>query len=56
MLSGGPNRRVQDAAMKKLPAGLPPMKMWVDEQESYATNEMAINWNAALVFLLAGLQ
>jgi hypothetical protein len=26
----------------------------VDEQASYASNENAINWNAALVFLLAG--
>jgi hypothetical protein len=28
--------------------------MYLDEEESYATNENAINWNAALVFLLAG--
>jgi endoglucanase len=54
LLSGGPNRRKQDPAMQKLPDGLPPAKMYVDEQDSYATNENAINWNAALVFLLAG--
>jgi hypothetical protein len=29
--------------------------MYLDEQESYATNEVAINWNAPLVFLLAGM-
>jgi endoglucanase len=29
--------------------------MYVDDQESYASNETAINWNAPLVFLLAGL-
>jgi endoglucanase len=40
--------------MKKLPANLPPMKSWVDDQESYASNEIAINWNAPLVFVLAG--
>jgi endoglucanase len=40
--------------MKKLP-DLPPAKMYLDEQASYATNEVAINWNAPLVFLLAGL-
>ncbi len=56
LLSGGPNRRPQDPAMKKLPPGLPPMKMWVDDQESYASNEIAINWNAPLVFLLAAAQ
>jgi len=40
--------------MKKL-ADLPPAKMYLDEWESYATNEIAINWNAPLVFLLAAL-
>ena len=54
LLSGGPNGRKQDAEMRKLPDGLPPAKMYVDEQGSYASNENAINWNAALVFLLAG--
>jgi endoglucanase len=54
LLSGGPNRRRQDPAMQKLPDGLAPAKMYLDEQDSYATNENAINWNAALVFLLAG--
>lgn len=54
MLSGGPNQHRQDVAMKKLP-DLPPAKMYLDEWESYATNEIAINWNAPLVFLLAGL-
>ncbi len=54
LLSGGPNRRKQDPVMQRLPDGLPPAKMYVDHQDSYATNENAINWNAALVFLLAG--
>jgi endoglucanase len=54
LLSGGPNRRKQDPAMQKLPDGLPPARMYLDEQDSYASNENAINWNAALVFLLAG--
>jgi endoglucanase len=53
LLSGGPCARRQDPAMAKLP-DLPPAKMYLDEQESYATNEIAINWNAPLVFLLAG--
>ncbi len=53
LLSGGPNRGRQDAAMRKLPNG-PPAKMYLDEQASYASNEVAINWNAPLVFLLAG--
>jgi len=54
LLSGGPNQHRQDPAMKKL-ANLPPAKMYLDDWESYATNENAINWNASIVFLLAGL-
>ena len=54
LLAGGPNGHRQDAVMAKLPDGLPPAKMYADEQDSYATNEIAVNWNAALVFLLAG--
>lgn len=52
LLSGGPNRSKQDPAMRKL-ADLPPAKMYLDDWESYAANETAINWNAPLVFLLA---
>jgi endoglucanase len=52
LLAGGPNRSPQDPAMRKLPAGLPPARMYRDDQESYASNETAINWNAPLVFLL----
>ena len=54
LLSGGPNAGRQDDVLKKLPAGLPPAKVYADDQGSYASNEIAINWQAALVFLLAG--
>lgn len=54
LLSGGPNARRQDAVLKNLPEGLPPAKVYADDQSSYASNEIAINWQAALVFLLAG--
>lgn len=53
LLSGGPNPERQDAAMQKLPANLPPAKMYLDDEASYSTNEVAINWNAPLVFMLA---
>jgi len=55
LLSGGPNAGRQDTVLKSLPAGLPPAKVYVDEQASYASNEIAINWQAALVFVLAGV-
>jgi endoglucanase len=53
LLSGGPNAGRQDDVLKKLPAGLPPAKVYADDQGSYASNESAINWQASLVFLLA---
>ncbi|HUP50181.1 MAG TPA: glycoside hydrolase family 9 protein [Thermoanaerobaculia bacterium] len=56
LLAGGPNRNRQDPVLKKLPRTTPPMLMYADDQESYAGNEVAINWNAPLVFLVAGLQ
>ncbi len=56
LLSGGPNRSPQDPAMRaKFTTPLPPAKMYLDDQEAYAANEVAINWNAPLVFLLAGV-
>jgi endoglucanase len=54
LLSGGPNHGRNDAAMQKLSPDLPPARMYLDEQAAYAANEVAINWNAPLVFLLAG--
>ncbi len=54
LLAGGPNGNRNDAAMRKLPASLPPAKMYIDEQAAYSCNEVAINWNAPLVFVLAG--
>ncbi|MGO9230449.1 MAG: glycoside hydrolase family 9 protein [Bryobacteraceae bacterium] len=53
LLSGGPNPDREDPTARNLPAGLPPAKLYVDDTASYSTNEIAINWNAALVFLLA---
>lgn len=46
MLIGGPN--AQNANEKR-----PPARQWDDVQQSFTTNEVAINWNAPLVFLLS---
>ncbi len=56
LLSGGPNKGRQDAAMEKVSPDTPPAKMYVDDQGAYSANEIAINWNAPLVFLLAGAE
>jgi endoglucanase len=54
LLSGGPNAGRQDAVLAALPTNLPPAKVYADQLGSYASNEIAINWQASLVFLLAG--
>lgn len=53
MLSGGPNRYGGDPVIDALPA-TPPARRYRDDQGSWASNEIAINWNAPLVLLLAG--
>jgi endoglucanase len=50
--SGGPDRGRQDDGMRKLSADLPPARMYLDDQAAYSANEVAINWNAPLVFPL----
>jgi endoglucanase len=52
LLSGGPNAQGGDPVANALPKA-PPMRMWLDDQRAYSMNEIAINWNAPLVFLLA---
>jgi len=54
LLSGGPNAHPSDPVARRLEHG-PPMKMYRDELAAYSMNEIAINWNAPLVFLLAAL-
>jgi endoglucanase len=54
---GGPNAGLQDA--KHCPVPYPstvPAKAWLDHVCSYASNEIAINWNAPLVYVSAALQ
>jgi len=58
-LSGGPNPRQQDAG--DCPAGVTyksklPALSWLDHDCSYASNEIAINWNAPLVYVTAAIQ
>ena len=52
LLSGGPNARPADSVADTLP-NKPPMRMYIDDHLAYSVNEVAINWNAPLVFLLA---
>ena len=54
LLSGGPNAGRNDSVLAKFPTDLPPEKYYADQTFSYASNEIAINWQATLVFLLSG--
>ena len=52
LVSGGPNQYLNDPLLQSLFNGdTPPAMCFVDETESYASNEIAINWNSPLVFV-----
>ena len=55
-LVGGPNPRNihQDCGSDSYP-NLIPAKCYVDEECSYSTNEVAINWNAPLVYVSSSI-
>ena len=55
-LAGGPQPGQQDkAACKPYPSNLPALS-YLDDACSYASNEVAINWNAPLVYVTAALE
>ncbi|MCL2486956.1 MAG: glycoside hydrolase family 9 protein, partial [Oscillospiraceae bacterium] len=53
MLIGGPSQNLEDPYAKSLLSGRPPAKCFVDNDQSYSTNEMTIYWNSALYLALA---
>jgi endoglucanase len=55
LLSGGPDAGRDDPVLRALPPNLPPAKVYSDDQGSFASNEVCINWQSMLVFLLAGV-
>jgi endoglucanase len=53
LLAGGPNPGMQDKC--SYPSSLPD-EAYADDVCSYASNEIAINWNAPLVYLAAAIE
>lgn len=52
LLVGGPNQYLSDPVLtSKFSTSTPPALCYVDDQGSYASNEIAINWNAPMVFV-----
>jgi len=56
VLSGGPNSGMMgDPVAREMRGKCAPMKCWADDTRAYALNEVAINWNAPLVWVSAWL-
>lgn len=53
MLAGGPCAGLHDEYAKKHLEGKAPLKCYADAMPSYSTNEVAIYWNSAFVYLLS---
>ncbi len=53
MLVGGVNSSLEDSAAKAYCKTSPAAKCYIDNSESYSTNEITIYWNSPLVYLLA---
>lgn len=52
LLAGGPNQNLQDPVLQAhFNSSTPPALCYIDHIDSYASNEIAINWNAPLVFV-----
>jgi endoglucanase len=50
-ISGGPNAVPADPLAQRLLTGCQPQFCYVDDIQSYSTNEVAINWNSALAWV-----
>ncbi len=52
LMAGGPDKYLDDAVLQSLfTSSTPPARCYADNEGSYASNEIAINWNAPLVFV-----
>ncbi|WP_089254484.1 glycoside hydrolase family 9 protein [Asanoa hainanensis] len=52
-LSGGPNSSIQDPVAQQKLQGCAPQFCYIDDIESWSTNELTINWNAPLAWIAA---
>ena len=51
-ISGGPNSAFSDpVAIQTFNAGCAPQQCYLDDIQSYSTNEMTVNWNSALAWV-----
>ncbi|MEA2016784.1 MAG: glycoside hydrolase family 9 protein [Actinomycetota bacterium] len=50
-IAGGPNQEASDDGVSHFVDEVSPVKRYIDDSKSYSTNEVAINWNAPLVWI-----
>ncbi|WP_184791801.1 glycoside hydrolase family 9 protein [Phytomonospora endophytica] len=50
-LAGGPNSGLQDPVAQRLLTGCAPQFCYIDDIESWSTNELTVNWNAPLAWV-----
>lgn len=55
MLVGGPDSFIEDPCAIAMLTGCAPAKCYIDNTESYSTNEVSIYWNSPLVCVMAML-
>ena len=55
LVSGGPNKGLQDELAREVPKDTPPMKCYLDEVPCYSLNEITIYWNSPVVYALASI-
>ncbi|KRW92738.1 hypothetical protein SD51_02055 [Alicyclobacillus tengchongensis] len=53
MLAGGPNRNLQDTVARERLQDQPAARCFLDHEESYSTNEVAVYWNSPAVFVVS---
>lgn len=53
MLVGGPDEGFHDACTQEKLKDVPPAKVYIDDLDSYSTNEVTIYWNSALLLALS---
>jgi endoglucanase len=51
-LAGGPNSSIQDPVAQQLLQGCKPQFCYIDHIGSWSTNELTINWNSPLSWVV----
>jgi endoglucanase len=54
LVGGSPGTNAGDPVLQLTPSGLPQADYWADSTGSYSSNEVAINWQGALIYAMSG--